>query len=78
MTEKFYLYEGRHDERILVRATAENWEYLLRERELDDGCTLEEAGEHGLEWGGSYEEGSLWVDDGGEITTIELSEPPWK
>lgn len=28
----------------------------------------------GLDYGGSFEEGRFWIDDGGSIETIELME----
>lgn len=72
---EFYLYTCRHgDEKILMRASRKAWEFLLIEMERCDGITYEEAEKLG--WAsGSYVEGYLSIDDGGEIETIFLSEP---
>lgn len=71
---KFLLYEGRHGERLLMEVSQENWDYLLRVMEQDNRYTFEDLAEDEVEIEGSYEEGELFVDDGGEIRTIELTE----
>ena len=70
---KFFLYEGRHGERILTPHTRECWDYLISELERDDGMTIEESREEGFDVsGGTYEEGYVSCDDGGTISTLEL------
>jgi len=77
---KFFLYEGRHGERLLTEHSRTAWNYLLAEMNTADGCTIEEAREEGF-WvdGGTYEDGHVSVDDGGKISTVELTRVvPWK
>lgn len=72
---KFLLYEGRHGERLLVDYSRDAWNFLISELECDDNSTIAQSKEMGL-WvdGGTFEEGYISVDDGGKITTIELTE----
>ncbi len=68
----FYLYEGRHGERILTPTTRANWDFLIVQLETDCRCTIAESIADGqLE--GSYEEGWLYIDDGGVISSIDLT-----
>lgn len=71
---KFFLYEGRHGERELVEYSRNGWDYLIEQLEADDRSTLKESKEIGL-WvdGGTFEDGYVSVDDGGRISTIELT-----
>jgi len=76
---KFLLYDGRHGEQILVKYCREGWDYLVKQLEQDDGGSIDDSLEDGL-WvdGGTFEEGYVSVDDGGKITTIELTAiPAW-
>lgn len=68
MSNKFFLYQGRHGEKILVHADEHGWNYLRKMQDEDNRCTLEDI--EG-DFGGSYEEGYFWIDDGGHIETIE-------
>lgn len=67
----FYLLTGRHGERILTRANKSSWDYLVSLLEDINGVTMEELGE---EVEGSFATGWLYIDDGGKIETIELTE----
>lgn len=73
---RFLLYQGRSGQQLLTEHTPEAWNYLLKVRDEDDRCTVEQAREDG--WvDGSEEYGPdayLSVDDGGTIETIELTE----
>lgn len=71
---KFFLYTGRKGQTILMKHSRESWDYLRKEQDGDNRCALEEAGEMGLDYGGSFEDGYFWIDDGGDIDTIELKE----
>lgn len=74
---RFYLYVCRHgDETILVPATKAGWDYLLDQMERCNWSSLEEireeSGDSAVQ--GSFEEGRLYVEDGGTITEILLTE----
>lgn len=71
---KFFLYGGRHGERHLVHATKAGWDFLTSEMQKDNHMSFEEAAREGFDIEGSYDEGFLYMDDGGEIHTIELTE----
>lgn len=74
---EFLLYRGRSGQVRLVKKSRAAWDFLIEEMERDNGVTFVELVEHGdLEFGGSFEEGHMWVDDGGHIDTIELTEVP--
>lgn len=72
---KFFLYEGRHGERILTPHTRAAWDFLILELEIDDNMTIKESREQGF-WvdGGTFEEGYVSCDDGGKITTLWLTD----
>lgn len=74
---RFYLYECRHgDERILVPATKDGWDYLILRMEKCNNMSLDEYidqyGEYNVE--GSFEEGWLYLEDSGSIEEISLTE----
>lgn len=73
MTE-FFLFKCRHgDEEILTPKTREAWDFLVERMEQDNGVTFDQARAEGFEIEGSYEEGWFYMDDGGEIKTIRLT-----
>jgi hypothetical protein len=68
-TMKLWVYQGRHGELELYNdfATAR------AQQDEDNGMTVEEILEQGdLEVGGSEEEGSFWIDEGGDITLVQV------
>lgn len=72
---KFLLYRSRHGAEALVFHNLDNWKYLINLMEQDNGMSIEECRAEGL-WvdGGTYEEGYVSVDEGGEIRTICLED----
>lgn len=73
--DEFYFYRGRHGEEILTPKTDKAWDFLVGQMEQDSGITFDEAHSEGLEVEGSYEQGFLFMDDGGKIDTIGLTYP---
>lgn len=78
---KFLLYNGRHGEQLLTFHTPKAWEFLKSEMQEDNVVTFEEYlrdfGEDGVS--GSFEysdDAHLFLDDGGSIDTVELTETP--
>ena len=69
---KFFLYTSRRDEHTLTEHSREAFESLLERAERDNNVSLDDAREMGFEMDGSFEEGFWYMDDGGEIETIEL------
>lgn len=75
---KFLYYEGRHGERLLVPHNEKGWEFLKEQMQEDNRCSFEEAreqfGEHSVEGDLEYsEDACLFMDDGGSISTAELT-----
>ena len=72
---EFYLYTSRKGRHVLTPRTREAWDWLLQEMQDDNRVTFEEAKREGFDIEGSYEDGWLFMDDGGEIRVITLTEP---
>lgn len=76
---KFLLYEGRHGELLLTEHSQVAWDFLRNEMDNDNRCTLDEIRQDfgddaicgNLEY---YHDAHLSIDDGGNISTIELTE----
>lgn len=73
---EFLLYQGRSGQTKLVKKTQAGWDYLIEEMERDNRVTFVELVETDLDFDGSYADGFMWVDDGGEISTVELTQVP--
>lgn len=78
---KFLFYEGRHGERHLTKHSKDAWEFLRSEMDHDNRCTLDEIardfGPDAIYGSLDYHtDAYLSVDDGGSITTIELTPVP--
>lgn len=76
---KFLFYKGRHGERLLTEHSQKGWNFLRNEMDNDNRCTLDEIrrdmGDYAISGSPEYSENAhLSVDDGGEISTIELTE----
>lgn len=71
---EFYLYKSRYNEHVLTPKTREAWDFLVARMENDNGVTEEEAKRDGYEYEGSYEVDWRFMDDGGEIRVIVLTE----
>lgn len=71
---KYFLYNGRHGETLLVEHTIEGWDYLIVEMQRDNGSSLNELRDAGFDVAGSFAHGSISVDDGGSIETIEVTQ----
>lgn len=76
MTTRFYLYESRHGNLTLTPVGKREWDYLVREMEEDNHFNFSDAEEWGVEIEGSFEEGWLFIDEGGRIREVELTELP--
>lgn len=76
---KFLFYEGRHGERHLTEHTPAGWEFLKNQMQQDNNASFEDIlRDSGPEaFYGSFDykdDASLFIDDGGRISTIELTE----
>ena len=76
---KFLLYNGRHGEQILTEHTPNAWEYLKNEMQRDNNATFEDIrrdfGDDAMYGHLDYRsEAHLSIDDGGEISTVYLTE----
>lgn len=69
---KFFLYTSRRGENTLMDYSPESFGALLMKAERDNGVSMADARRQGFEMDGSFEQGFWWMDDGGEINTIEL------
>lgn len=74
MTE-FYLYKSRNGEHVLTEKNIDGWDLLLDLMQAHNGMTFFEAKQQGFDIEGSYEDDWLYMDDGGEIRVIELTDP---
>lgn len=70
---RYYLYHSRGGEFTLVEATRAGWDLLVSQLEEDNRYTLDEIAEDGIAVEGSFEEGHLFVDDGGSIKELYLT-----
>lgn len=67
---KLWVYKGRHGELELHTSFVKAREHQDR----DNNVTLEDLRANRLEYGGSEESGHFWIDDGGDITLVEVQE----
>lgn len=78
---KFLHYQGRQGQELFTEHTPKAWEYLKQEMQNDNRMSFEEMMEEfGIECiSGTFDfsdDCHLYVDEGGEIHTIELTEVP--
>lgn len=78
---KFLFYTCRHgDYEVLTPHTKEAWDFLISEMEQCNGASAEEIcqyhddSDYNPDYDGSWEQGFFYIDDGGDIKTIELTE----
>lgn len=76
---KFLYYFGRHGEQLLTEHTPHAWECLKEEMQNDNRCSFDEAvrdfGPDCLYGSLDYKDDAhLFMDDGGEIRTLWLTE----
>ena len=75
MTEHVLVFECRHgDKRIVMKDSREAWDYLRKSQDEDNRCSVEDL--RATEYGGSYEEGEFWIEDGGSISRLPITELP--
>ena len=74
MSDKFWLYQGRHGEKLLFPYTRAGFDAARTMQDEINGYTLEEIIEEFGEYAvsGSYDTGSFSIDDGGQISTVEV------
>lgn len=70
---KFFLYQGRSGGQFLVERTRAGWDFLISKMEDENRISMSDAEQEGFEIGGSFEEGYLYMEDGGSIETIEVT-----
>lgn len=69
---KVWVYESRCDSPRVFVGNHVGWILARTAQDEDNRCSLEDVKESGSDFGGSEEEGYLYIDDGGVIRLVEI------